>query len=149
MQQFRFFPRDALAAALASVWLVVLPHGSSEDCGHLASGAFESRWPSQLSFSYQRNQDTVVTASGLRQGVKRLHRFPLPFVLATLDQHRRMIGLGCSTSMSGNLRGGCNSGIGDDEPSSVQVEESLDEDQVGPPNEKMKRDTFNHASYTP
>jgi hypothetical protein len=150
MQQFRFGPSGALAAAFASVWLVVLPQGSSENYGHLASGAFEScRWPPQLNFCVPRNQDTVVAASGLSQGVKRLLRFPLPFVLATLDPDRRMLGLRCSTSISGNLRGGCNSGIGDDEPSSVQVEESLDEDQVGPTNIQTKRDAFNNASYTP
>jgi hypothetical protein len=150
MQQFRFRPSDALAAAFAFVWLVVLPQGSSENYGHLASGASEScRWPPQLNFCVPRNQDSVVAASGFSHGVKRLLRFPLPFVLATLDPDRRMLGLRCLTSISGNLRGGCNSGIGDDEPSSVQVEESLDEDQVGPTIIKKKRDTFDNASYTP
>jgi hypothetical protein len=133
MQQFRFGPRDVLAAALASVCLVLLPPGSSENCGRLVTGAFEiCRWHPQLSFNAERNQDTVIAASdGLKQGMKKLLCLDQPCVLARLDQHRRMRGLRWGTS-HWSLRGGCISGKGDDEPSSVQVEESLDEDQVGP-----------------
>jgi hypothetical protein len=131
MQQFRFGPRDVLVAALVFVWLVVLPQGSSVNSGRMVSGAFEScrRLP-HLIFNGERNQDTEVTASdGLSQGIENCLCSLQTYVL-TADRRQRMFGLGCSTSPSGNLRGGC-SGIGDDEPSSVQVEESLDEDQVG------------------
>ncbi len=138
MQQFRF-GRDVLAAALTSVWLVALPQGSSENRDRLVSGAFESyRWLPQLSFNAERNHDGWDSASdGLRHVKRKLLSFPQPYVLAKLDRYRRMLGLRCSNSLSGNLRGG-DSGIGDDEPSSVQVEESLDEDQVGLSNSKPR-----------
>ena len=151
MQQFRFGPRDVLAAALTSVWLVVLPQGSSENCGWLVSGAFERcRWLPHLSYNAERNQDTLVTASdGLRCGKRKRLSFPQAYVLTALDRHRRMLGLRYSTSLSGSLRGGGESCISDDEPSSVQVEESLDEDQVGPSNKTLRIETFLNAPYPP
>ena len=132
MQHYRCGPRHVLVAALVSVWFVALPQGSSENCDMLVSGGFEySVWLTQLNFNTKRNQDMVPASDCLRYGMKKLSSVPLPSVPTTLNQHRRMLGLGSLTSSPWHLRGGCMSGIGDDEPSSVQVEESLDEDQVG------------------
>jgi hypothetical protein len=148
MQHYRYGPRDVLVAALVSVWLVALPQGSSENCDMLVSGGFEdSMWLTQLNFNTKRNQDMVPASDCLRYGMKKMSSVPLPSVLTTLNQHRRMLGLGSLSSSPRHLRGGCMSGIGDDEPSSVQVEESLDEDQVGALYKQIKERCFNDSAH--
>ncbi len=135
MQHFRFGPRDVLAAALVSVWLVALPQGSSEHSDRLVSGGFGNcRWLTRPSFILERNQDIVPASDCSRHGMTGMKTpscAPSLSVLPTLNQLRGDFALESLTRSPLHLRGGCMSDIGDGEPSSVQVEESLDEDQVG------------------
>jgi hypothetical protein len=149
MQQFRFGPRDVLAAALVSVWLVALPQGSSENCDRLVSGGFGScRWLTRPRFIFEQNREIVPASDCLRHGMKTPSCAPSPSVLPTLNQHRGNLGLESLTRSPLHLRGGCTSDIGDGEPSSVQVEESLDEDQVGLPTKNTQREYTMYAHIT-